>query len=743
MTASDVRRAADSRDGFRPDLEGLRAVAVVLVLLYHAAVPGFAGGYVGVDVFFVLSGFLITGLLLREVRRTGTISLPTFYARRARRLLPASALVLLVTIVASAFMLPPLRVPDVAGDTASAALYVSNMRFAFQATDYLQAELAPSPVLHFWSLSVEEQFYLFWPAIVLLVARGRADPGRRIGIAAGAIAIVSFGMSLWLTQANQPWAFFSLPTRAWELGLGAFLAIGATQLARIPERPGAVLAWVGLAMVALSGVVLSTGTPFPGVAALLPTVGSALVIAGGFRQAPFAPGRWLSLAIPRFLGRISYSLYLWHWPVLILPAVALDTKLPWWARGALVLVSIGLAAATQRWVENPLRHGRRIGTLPRRNLAMAGALSLVVATVSLGIGATTINALQGSASTDATADEQELDEILAGGASPSPAAPTPTATIPAASPGATPDPAASATPAVSPPASPDPAATPGPPVLPPTPGGPVPAGLRPSIGEARTDYPLPYDDGCHVKQEDTVSGRCTYGDTSSSTTVVLMGDSHALSWFPAVNRLAIERGWRLVNLTKSACASADVSQWNTNFKRVYTECDQWRENTYRRIEAEQPALVLIANSRMFRAVGPDGTTVLDGAARTEAWQQGMANTLARITPAASAVVLIGDTPRSMFDVPVCLSAHPDDTLACATPFEKSVSLAWLAEEEAAAAAGGAGFVDPTPWVCPTGPCPAVIGNFMVLRDEHHLTTPFSGALWRRLGDALLGLTAKG
>ncbi len=738
VTASDVRPAAESGDGFRPDLEGLRAVAVVLVLLYHAAVPGFSGGYVGVDVFFVLSGFLITGLLLREVRRTGTVSLPSFYARRARRLLPASALVLLVTVVASFFMMPPLRVPDVAGDAAAAAMYVSNIRFALQATDYLQAEMAPSPILHYWSLGVEEQFYIFWPAIVLLATRAGGNVVRRIGIVAGLIAAASFLLSLYLTQANQPWAFFSLPTRAWELGLGAFLAIGAAHLARIPARPAAALAWVGLAMVALSGVVLSTGTPFPGVAALLPTVGSALVIAGGFRQAPFAPGRWLSMAIPRFLGRISYSLYLWHWPLLILPAVALDMKLPWWARGLLVLASIGAAAATQRWVEDPLRHGRGIGTLPRRNLAMAGALTVLVATFSLGVGVRATNALQGTATGDATADEQELDDILGGLVSPSPIA-----TIPVASPTTTPDPGATATPAASPPPSASPVPTTGPPDLPPTPGGPVPAGLRPSIGEARTDYPLPYQDGCHVKQEDTVSGPCEYGVKSSSATVVLMGDSHALSWFPAVNRLAIDRGWRLVNLTKSACASADFSQWNPTLKRVYTECNQWRENTYRRIEAEQPELVLIANSRMFQAVGPDGTTVLKGEARTEAWRQGMDSTLARITPAAGEVALIGDTPRSMFDVPVCLSAHPDDKLACATPFEKSVSLTWLAEEEAAAAAGGAGFVDPTRWVCPTGPCPAVIGNFMVLRDEHHLTTPFSGALWRRLGDALQALTAKG
>jgi hypothetical protein len=347
----------------------------------------------------------------------------------------------------------------------------------------------------------------------------------------------------------------------------------------------------------------------------------------------------------------------------------------------------GLLISWRRAHGAPVRHGRAIGTVPRRNLAMA-ALSVIVATVALGIGAT-------------------------------------------APPGVT------ATPV----ALPEPGATPPPAAPPPTPGGPVPAGLRPSIAAARTDYPLPYADGCHVKQEGTASGSCAYGTPSSSTTIVLMGDSHALSWFPAVNRLATTEGWRLLNFTKSACASADVSQWHVTFKRVYTECDAWRLNTYRRIEAERPALVLIANSRMFQAVGPDGSMILKGAERTEAWRQGMAKTLARLAPAAGDVVLLGDTPRSMVDVPVCLSDHPDDTLACATPFERSVSLAWLAEEEAAAGRGGAWFVDPTPWVCPTGPCPAVIGTFMVFRDEHHLTTPFSGALWRRLGDSLKVVTA--
>ena len=359
----------------------------------------------------MLSGFLITGLLVRELHKTGTVSLSSFYARRARRLLPAAALCLIVTVVVSAIVMPPLLVPGVAGDGVAAALYASNIRFAIEATDYLQAEGPPSPLLHYWSLGVEEQFYLFWPALLLLLTRGAGDLVRRVALIAAVVGIASFVLSLWLTTANQPWAFFSLPTRAWELGIGALLAVSVTRLARLPARIAAVAGWLGLAMVALSAFVIQPTTPFPGTAALLPTVGSALVILGGISQPAMGPVMVLGVRPLRFLGKISYSLYLWHWPIIVLPAYALATELPLAATVGLALVAIPVGWASQRWVEDPIRHGWFVGLVPRRNLALAGTLTLLLVASSVAVG----RAVESNLATAATGlgdAEASLDDIL-------------------------------------------------------------------------------------------------------------------------------------------------------------------------------------------------------------------------------------------------------------------------------------------------------------------------------------------
>ena len=700
---------------FRPELEGLRAVAVGLVLLYHANVPKFHGGYVGVDVFFVLSGFLITGLIVRELRATGRVDLPQFYARRARRLLPAAAVALAGTLVLSVIFLPPLRLPDVAGDAAAASLYVSNLRFAVQATDYLATDLAPSPLLHFWSLGVEEQFYLFWPALLLAVARFGGRFRGRLVLAVVVVTGLSFLASLVLTNVAQPWAFFSLPARAWELGLGALLALGAARLAVVPRVVGGALVGAGLVLVTLAGVVLQQSTPFPGTAALLPTVGAGLVIAGGAAGAGTLPVRLLTLAPMRFLGRISYSLYLWHWPILVLPAAAIDGNLPLVARLALVGVSVAVATASQRWVEDPIRRGRFVGRKVRRTLALAGTTSLVVALLAVSVGA----AAEASLPPGATLPSDDpnvlpIDPFAASTAGPSAGPVISPGTGASGAPSPSRGPAASARPL--------------------TPGGPVPAGLDPSLAAVRNDLPIIYGDGCHLDQQSVDPKNCVFGDTSSPTTVVLFGDSHAAQWFPTFARLATVDHWRLVTLTKSACTPVDVTVWLSTYARAYTECDAWRAKAFDKIAAAHPALVVMAMSRTASLVV--GTTTVTVAQRPDLWNAGITASLGRLIGSADHVVLMGDTPHSRFDSPVCLSKHLDNVLACSTPTRIALDPARTATDRALAGAAGATFIDPTPWTCPTEPCPAVIGNYLVLRDNHHLTTPFATALARQMLAAL-------
>ncbi len=677
--------AHDDKAYFRPDIEGLRAVAIGAVLLYHAGVPGADGGFIGVDVFFVISGFLITGLLVREWSATGRIDLLVFYARRFRRLLPAALLTLVVTTLASYLVLSSLRFPGVAGDAASAALYVSNVRFAANAIDYLGAEAAPSPVLHFWSLSVEEQYYLFWPLIVIVSLRLLAL--RRFGWLIGAMIALSFGLALVWTDLAAPWAFFSLPTRAWELGVGALIAVGILRLPRrTPHALASAAVWAGLALIAAGVVIIGPGTPYPGTAALIPVVGTALVIVGG-SSAPLRPSRLLAMRVPRWVGRISYSLYLWHWPILVLVPIALGVE-SLALNLALVAVAVVIAAASTELIEVPIRSGRALPLPPRASLVAAGAASIVVAVGAITAGAIVL----GPATTPVVADEVVgRDGELPPGRL----------------------------------------------------AGPVPDVLTPSLEQAYYDVPNGYGDGCHLDYATVEPPACTYGPPSATIPVLLLGDSHAQQWLPALQRLAAERGWRLRAITKSACPMVDATVWNGPLKRAYRECDEWRERALRLIDEEQPELVLIASADMYDVLDEQDRPLKDGAggssAAAAAWDAGLASYLARVADHVSRVVVLADTPRVGYDPAECLAtkAAVED---CDVSRERMVDEAYAAREAAAAASAGVAIVSATDWLCDDAGCPLVRGPYLVYRDAHHLTATFAAQLGSRVGAAVDAVT---
>jgi peptidoglycan/LPS O-acetylase OafA/YrhL len=359
---------------------------VLAVVLFHAGVPGVSGGFIGVDVFFVVSGFLITGILVREATHTGTVTLPRFYAARARRLLPAAGTVLVATAVASTILLPPLQARSVLGDAIASALYVGNYRFAIQGTDYLAADAPPSPFQHYWSLGVEEQFYLLWPALIigtaLLVCRGSRSGNRE---AAGSftpylavlalVAATSFVISLHWTHILPPWAFFSLPSRAWELAVGGLVALSAPAWRRLPAMTAGVAGWGGLVLIVVTCTQLGAKTPYPGTAALLPVLGTALIIGAGCATPVIGVGKVLSISSMRAIGRLSYSWYLWHWPVLLLAPPLVGHSLGLLGRLTAAAVSAGLAALTLRYIENPGRFASSLRRSAARSLALGGAVT--------------------------------------------------------------------------------------------------------------------------------------------------------------------------------------------------------------------------------------------------------------------------------------------------------------------------------------------------------------------------------
>ncbi|MDT5004522.1 MAG: hypothetical protein QOJ24_1698 [Mycobacterium sp.] len=662
-------------------------------MFFHAGVPGVGGGYIGVDVFFVVSGFLITGLLWREASATRTVGLATFYGARARRLLPAAVTVLVATCVASVVLLPPLQARSVIGDGIASALYAGNYRFAIQGTDYLTADAPPSPLQHYWSLGVEEQFYLLWPALIIGTAWLLARLARRTGVDASrsvapyvlvlaVLATVSFMVSLACTDTWPSWAYFSLPTRAWELAVGGLIALTATAWRHLPGSSAAVVGWGGLALIVVTCTQIGEETPYPGTTALLPVLGTALVIGAGCATTEVGVGHVLSKPAMRAIGRLSYSWYLWHWPVLLLAPALLGQPLGLAGRLAMVVVSFGLAVLTLHLIENRVRFATGLTASAQRSLVVGGVLTaLAVAACLVLLMVRPVPVGQGTAAAP----------VAVGPDAPTVGAPPPMSVR---------DQVLAA-------------------VAKSTAGGPVPANLTPALNAiAKPDV---FVNGCVLSWRDVAQPDCVSGDAGAPTTVALVGDSHAAMWQPALEPSAQERHWRLETMSKVLCPFLDLPTNSPYLGRKFTECEQWRGSVMARLFKEKPRVIVLDMSRRY---GADfGFTSYD-----RAWLDRLTLVVKTLRRTGAEVLVASQVPDPHGTVPTCVSAQMDNAMACAPSRAEGLNDAGMAAESAATAAGGGQYLDLSELFCTANRCPVIVGNTLVFRDDNHITTEYARVL---------------
>ena len=658
---------------FRTDVEGLRAVAVLLVVGFHASVPLFGGGYIGVDSFFVISGYLITGLLIREAQTTGRISFRDFYARRARRILPAATVVILAVGLASLLLEPLVGQYSNARDLMSAALFWSNWHFIGLGTDYLAQSTTDSPVLHYWSLAVEEQFYLVWPLLILgavVVARRFPLRGSQvITLVVAGVTLVSLVLGIVLTATDPSLAYMATTTRAWEFGAGGLIASVGHWLAFHSEKPrirvlGTVVGWAGLAGLAAGCLFFRAATPFPGVAALLPVLATAAIITGGILAGTRSGtvGSLLSLAPIRYIGRLSFGWYLWHWPVLILVEDVVG-ELGWPQRAFLMLVALLLAAATLALVEHPISRWRTV----KKHVAPALSLGLLCVVLSLSssmsMGSSAVAALSASST---SVDEASFTLVFGEDT------------------------------------------------------GANSGSVSPNPLEAPDDFAGPKD--CLLDHERDRIRSCEFG-AEGGMEVVLFGDSHAHQWLGAFMEMAEQRGWHLSVFAKAGCPVADLDPIGDGGRYSEPECIDWRAEAIHLITTEvKPELIIVSSL---------STYLTDENEMRDKWEL----SLDKLRELGSPIAYIKDTPHPTDDVPTCVSGAFDDWSKCSFPATTRQDL--VVQDAVTGSDPNLVVIDLTPFLCEGDTCFAVRNGYLLYRDDSHITATAARALRPAIEKALV------
>jgi peptidoglycan/LPS O-acetylase OafA/YrhL len=709
-----VGRRADRKNDksgektFRADIQGLRAVAVLAVLFNHLTTI-LPGGFVGVDIFFVISGYLITGLLVNESARDGRISWLGFYKRRARRILPAAVTVLLACFIAAHLVFKGARVRQSVSDIWWALGFSANVHFSRIGTDYF-ANQAPSIVQHFWSLAVEEQFYLIWPIVVIVLLSGVGRLLDRPAVAralllvavAGATA-ASFVFAIQETNSSPTGAYFSTFTRTWELGIGAVLAVAvrkAESIARLLGRARGPLVALGMVGIATSLFVVKSDHGFPAPDGALPVLATALVILAG-TGGPTGAWAWLlTNPLSVYIGLISYSLYLWHWPVIVVCQALVPTSSQIYYPMAILAIA-GVTLLGYHFIEAPFHKPAGATEHPRRNhhekqgvprsmIALAAATAVVLAAACYVFRA---NPPEPNFAVPATTNEAAQVAV---------------------------DPKIAQPPAALASALDNALAT------------SIWPKFQPStdllgIKQAQRDW-----GGC--RRPDLNLAGCTFaGSPSNGRVAVVVGDSMSLAWIPAVRAALVPKGWTVIGLSRELCPAADVipAVGGTVTARIVRGCAEMRTFVVNEIQTLKPALVILSSIYDTLTHMQGGAT---GSAAIAQYEAGMISTERAVAAPGRKVVTLSPPPRTG-NLLSCYTAtsRPAD---CVAP----IAQVWRNQSSADAAAAQAThttYVDTQRWFCnAAGYCPAFVGSTLISYDGEHLTPTYGVTLAPELATAL-------
>lgn len=674
-----------------PEIQLLRALAVLGVVVFHLWPGRLSGGFAGVDVFFVISGYLITSHLTRQLTTSGRIKLGQFYGRRIRRLLPAATVTTVFVLIVTWLYVPAFRWQEIFGDAIASSLYFLNIRLATQSVDYFAAHTTASPLQHYWSLSVEEQFYLVWPVLLLAVyalARVTGLAGKRslIGLVI-ALGALSLAFSIWYTGYAPAPAYLVTPTRIWEFCAGAVVALwlsASPRLSRTPRWLLTVLSATGFAMIAISFLVLTESMPFPGWIALVPVAGTALVILVSTQRRERLFHRMADLRVVHFLGDTSYSVYLWHWPIIILFPYVVGAPPGTAAKVGLLVLAVLLAAATRRLIERPFIETKRLGRAAPI-VVLIGCLALTVVPSGITLAA---NQAQLSAARDSV-DKLLGSACFAAAASLSDC--------------------------------------------------PVSHTVKPEYGPtfATADSDSSYD-ACMVSDPNTTEVKtCTFGPKDAKFDVALVGDSHAGELMPPLIDLAEHNGWRVTTMLRGLCPVMDRSNVETADSPP-DACATWSDAVQKRV-AEGPFQAVVTSGFMavqtdaYVSQGRDPNLLVKSLTSTwKAWAD-----------SGKRVIAVASTPRTGPEglgrnVPDCVAQSPTVVDPCT--LERALAVPRDPTTVAASQMHDAvDLVDLTPVFCDVTTCHTVVGGLVAYRDESHLTVTFARSLEPWFAKPLEGL----